>query len=604
MNMNRVSKLLGHQEAILNSKSRLLMGLDEAERLIGLDNDVQMVLKHLQSQFATKTTAVYSELLTAIGKDVLGDRAPEIKLQPTIKGNRPALDIYAVDKGVEMDIADQGGSVSNLIAAGLRFIGLALSTNRRFCLLDEADCWLEGRYSPAFMNVIDKLCAQIGVQALVISHNKDMLDELNMSVAKLQYDEHEKVYCEMTFRNADPHSVDQQLNAELMEGSGLRYIRLENVMSHVDTQIDLDSGLTALVGENHIGKSVVTRAMKALVSNTRSRSLIRQGASSATVTIGLEEGLQLSWTIQANDKGLPKASYLLKDGAGEILHFIKDVTDVPDFVDNYLAMTPSTEGVSLNIGEQRDPLFILNPLISAHKRADLIKLGHEFAKVNGMIKAHQETMVDAKRSRRELSKSLDAENAELARLKPLNMIGGLAHFAEKAEEEAVSAANDMDVIKDFAQQSESSEVDFKQIASLIEADIQLATDEAVLAEFTKSAELWISHKRAFDSINKVEAPCNGDIDLLARYISLAERTSGHSILPIVKAGLGLTVGTEKSAMEEIEQYAGAEQNFTKEYGVMIEDLKLSKKLNEQLKASGNICPTCSQPIASAVKHVH
>jgi len=82
--------------------------------------------------------------------------------------------------GIEKDgqpediLTGQGGSVCNVISAGLRLIALSQldeKEHRRFLVLDEQDCWIRPDLVPRLMSIIHSIARKLDFQVLVISHH-------------------------------------------------------------------------------------------------------------------------------------------------------------------------------------------------------------------------------------------------------------------------------------------------------------------------------------------------------------------------------------------------------------------------------------------------
>lgn len=420
MSTARISQLQGQNQAYLARKSALLAKLEDAEQLIARDERVKDALNTLGQRCAQEATGIYSELLSAIVEDVMGLTGPKIELVPGIKASRPTLDIIGIHENEAEDILEsQGGSIANLLAAGLRFIGLALSNHRRFAILDEPDCWLEGRLATRFMAVLDNLCSKLGVQAVVISHHRDALQTVDVARVELSPCKEHGIQAVFTPKQVQEEKDESsEFNSELTESAGIQSVRLINLMSHHDTTIPLGKGLTAIIGPNHLGKSVITRAFGDVIANRRLHSRIRRGQEFASVELALEDGLRLKWTLTRTDKSLPRAGYALFDKEDSVIELDDDATEAPQWLHGYLAMPPiSDSGLNLHIGEQKDPLFVLNPQLSTHKRAELIKLSNKSQLVNDMLTKHRENIKEARRTSRECQHELNELNNHIERLR-------------------------------------------------------------------------------------------------------------------------------------------------------------------------------------------
>ena len=425
----RVYKLEGARQEMAHQKASLMIKAESATRVVDMHKDVVSRLDELQEKAIQQSAGVYNELLTAIVHDVMQDVEQEIVLKTEVKNNKTQLHIGSNKNGQTEDIVDdRGGSINNLISAGLRFIAIVQSGNRRFVAMDEQDCWLEEQLVPRFIEVLSKLSKEIGVQCVFISHHeRDDIQE-KCAVVELQYKQG-KIEVTSTRAKSDNSPIEHKMGGEWFEGTGIRYIKLNNIMSHEDSTIPLSPSMTALVGGNDIGKSVVVRAISALKDNTPKYSLISHTANEGSVRFGLEDDMELLWSIAKDKKGnkVTTPQYTLFNGAGKIMKTeTATAGSLPKWVDNILAMG-SKGKLDSHIGHQKDPLFILNPAISPAQRAEMVDLGNEFHIVQKMFSIHNENV---KAARREIK----ASNAEIALLnKRLEQLSSLANVNESLE---------------------------------------------------------------------------------------------------------------------------------------------------------------------------
>jgi hypothetical protein len=421
----RANILTGKQQEMIARKTSLIIESDTAQSSIDMHKDVISRLEALQSKAVEQSAGVYNKLLTAIVHDVMQDIDQSIELNTEVKHNKPQLYIDSKKNGQSEDIVtDRGGSINNLISAGLRFIAIVQSGNRRFVAMDEQDCWLEENLVPRFIEVLDKLCKEIGVQCVFISHHDRELVQEKCQVVEF-YNKQGTIEAHVNQSKRNNESVvDHKMGGEWFEGTGFRFIELNNIMSHKNTMIPLASSMTALVGSNDIGKSVVIRAIDAFKNNKATMNLLRHEEQSGSVRIGLEDDLVLHWSIEKNKSGkkLEASQYTLFDKDNKILKTASSSNgELPFWVNELLSMN-SDDKMDAHIGHQKDPLFMLNPAISPSQRADLIDLGQEFHVVQKMFELHNDKMKVNRATIKRNKAELNILNKRLEQLSVLNAI--------------------------------------------------------------------------------------------------------------------------------------------------------------------------------------
>lgn len=173
----------------------------------------------------------------------------------------------------------------------------------------------------------------------------------------------------------------------------IRRITLKDFMSHKNTVIDLDDGVTVLTGPNNIGKSAVVEAIRCVAENPASQELIRHGASKAVVSIELDSGEIITWE---RTPGYSRYK-IFKDGREEI--YAKIGNSVPEDVLKLLRISPVVTGddeeINVHIAPQKDPIFIP----SGSKAAGFFAASteaHYLVKMQQLLKAK----ADAKKARK------------------------------------------------------------------------------------------------------------------------------------------------------------------------------------------------------------
>jgi len=386
--------------------SRLVKDVSLAKGRLDYQEEVTQFMEQIQDQLHEKTVGRYEKLLTAILRDVFPDEEDKIVIEISTKRNMTAIN-FSIEtaSGHKEDVMDgRGGSIANVLSIGLRFISLSQTNLRQFMVLDEADCWLSPARIPAVGKVIHMLAEQIGVQTLLISHHDPKAFESHALMVNLMK-QGDTVVAEP---NAEP-----QWDAE---DKGIRGIYLHNVMSHENTFIPLSKGVTALIGDNDIGKSAVVTALRALLYGEGGENLIRHGSEKATVTLDL--GLEGMLSYERFRKGAKKTRYaLMVPDSREPAHESLEAT-VPDWLaDLGFGLA---EDLDIQLGHQKRPVFLLNEPDT--KRASILSVGKEASWMTAMrkqykgdVKIDKDIIKQGERRIQQLSPKIKlADRAELA----------------------------------------------------------------------------------------------------------------------------------------------------------------------------------------------
>lgn len=423
---SRFDRLAAKQDLLIKEEVSIISDVSMAKYRIGLKSDVQAVLDELQSRAQSRSVGLFERLLTAIVHDVMPGEGTDVVLDLSMERGRPSLDIMVSNHGNLEDVMDgRGGSITNIISTGLRFIALSRLKHRRFIVLDEADCWLRPDKVPAFASVISQMSKEIGVQCLFISHHDPEFFREKASIVELKkvsghiVVDSENVRTDGSFGGSKLTGEDA--DHALMSGVGIRYVRLVNFMSHEDSMIPLSPNVTAIIGDNDIGKSAVVSAIRAVSSNGGTDAMIRHGQDKFVVEVGLEEGNVLIYTRRR--RGQNKTSYRLETEDGYVLHEEDNGKTVPEWVDDYLYIK-KVNGMDVHIGHQKEPVFMIGNSVTGTSRANLLSLGKESSYVQEMILAYADDVKDDGRIIRSGEKRIAEVRGELEILSPIMSIEG------------------------------------------------------------------------------------------------------------------------------------------------------------------------------------
>lgn len=369
----------------------------QAQERIQADQMVKEVLERIQHREHERAVGAYEQLLGAFLSDVLpGER--QIVMDLHTDRSAPALDIF-IKKGENMPLEDAwlgtGGSVTNLLSTGLRLVALLRSDQRRFLVLDESDCWIKPTLIPQYASVVSQMSQELGVQILMISHHDESLFAQHIPHRlRLTRNKGQLLLAEWSPTSDIPQWGEYQ--------TGLRGIGLKDFQSHQNTLIPLAPGVTLLQGDNDIGKSAVVNALRAVFDADANDTLIKHHAPFAQVTLDFGPEHLLTW--QRFRKGKVKCSYKLLDtNTHEVIH-ATDGTRIPEWLSDTLKIG-KVDGLDIQIGQQQDPVFLLNQPPST--RAKALSIGQESGHVNNMMSFDRMELQEAKSSLKSCERELE-----------------------------------------------------------------------------------------------------------------------------------------------------------------------------------------------------
>lgn len=418
------ARLSGVRESAIARDKELTVKVGHAKGRLALDEKVQATLEALQNRAHQRAVGAFEGLLSAILADVLPDKGA-VKLELGTERGAPALDVQIDNGGAREDALNgSGGAVTNVLSAGLRFAALSRTGNRKFMVLDEPDCWLKPDRVPALMRVLAEVAEKARTQTVLISHHEPSNFEGCVNIVRLTKDTNGVVRTEVM----EPRNGVMWLDED---EPGIRSIRLINFRAHVDTTLPLFPGVTALIGDNDLGKSTLAvSALRAVAYGEADDTLIRHGASEARVEIRLEGGRVIEWVRRA--KGSPKVTYALHT-PGKPSREGKPSRrgEVPEWITEALGIL-RVDNLDIQIGSQKAPVFLLDE--SASTRAQLLSVGRESGRLHALIDSY----ADLKRKDNATVREGEAEIAKLrARIEASASVPEMLEKLEALTSEAV-----------------------------------------------------------------------------------------------------------------------------------------------------------------------
>jgi len=556
-----LARLAGQRDALRAREAELRDAVGRAKGRLALRPDVEALLDRLQAAAHERAVGVFERLLTGIVGDVLpGER--RIVLDLGTERGLPALDIAVEREGWREGIIDgSGGSLTNVVSAGLRFAALVRSPRRRFVALDEPDCWLAPDRVPAFTGVVARIAREVAVQALLISHHDPALFEGQAFVVRLGWRAGRLA--------AVPDSAMPSWGADQ---PGLRRIRLIDFMSHEDTELPLAPGVTTILGANNLGKSAVLSALRAVAYGGSSDAVIRHGRPLARVEIEVEGGRRLAW--ERRRKGTPKMVWqrLAPDGRVELE--TAPGRDVPDWATEMLGIAPLDE-IDVQLGHQKQPIFILDQ--PPRSRAQILSVGRESGHLAAMLSLYRDDLrADAETVRRgeaELAGLLE----RLAGFADLDGAGAALEVLSEDLRQLVRDANDLAALSDT----------MDELAGLRDRCAVLAAQGEALAGLPEPPD------PPADDIERTAerlAELAGRLDILRQSLAAledlpAEPPAAEDVAPLVAAIAAL----RQAELAE----AAARSTGAAVAGELAASTAALKSLIDRL---GNACPLCGQSI--------
>lgn len=410
-----LARLEGRRDAMRMRVEELRREVELAKGRLAVKDEVEAFIEAVHGSASRRNLAAFETLLTALVQEVLPGEKP-VALELSTERGLASLDICVrrPDGTLEDVLEDNGGALTNVIGMALRLIAVVKADVARFLALDEADCWIAPERVSSFYKVLEDGAARLGVQCFAVSHHDLSQFSDKFHIARIAGEpisgvDVQSADCSAAWDDAQP---------------GLRFIRLINVQAYKDATLHLGPGVNALIGPNNRGKSTFIRSLRAVFYGEARDSLVRAGAKSATVEIGVAGKRLLRFTRQprrspVNIWSLHEADGSVVDEKG--MRYETGGRNVPDWVADLLRIT-KVEDLDVHIAHQKFPVFLLGE--TASRRSAVLSIGQEASYIRDMLVIHRERCTRDNATVRNGERELIALEEALAGLEEISILRG------------------------------------------------------------------------------------------------------------------------------------------------------------------------------------
>jgi len=437
-----LARLEGRRDALVLRIAELTREIEIAKGRLAVKDEVEAFIEAVHGSANRRNLAAFETLLTALVQEVLPGEKP-VALELSTERGLASLDICVrrPDGTLEDVLEDNGGALTNVIGMALRLIAVVKADVARFLALDEADCWIAPDRVSSFYRVLEDGAARLGVQCFAVSHHDLSQFSDKFHIARVA---------------GEPVSG---VTIQSVEGSaawddaqpGLRFIRLVNVQAYKDAVLPLSPGVNALIGPNNRGKSTFIRALRAVFYGEARDSLVRAGAKSATIEIGVAGRRTLRFTRQPRRS--PVNIWSLHEENGSIveergMRYETGGRNVPDWVGDLFRIT-KVEDLDVHVAHQKFPVFLLGE--PASRRSAVLSIGQEASYIRDMLVIHRERCARDNATVRNGERELASLQETLAGFEELGALKGRLAALRKQAQEIESAANRLQRLRDHAE---------------------------------------------------------------------------------------------------------------------------------------------------------
>lgn len=570
--------LEGRRDGLVQRLSELTREIELAKGRLAVKDEVEAFIEAVHGSASRRNLAAFETLLSALVQEVLPDEKP-VALELSTERGLAALDICVrrPDGTLEDVLEDNGGALTNVIGMALRLIAVVKADVARFLALDEADCWIAPDRVSSFYRVLEDGAARLGVQCFAVSHHDLSQFSGKFHIARIAGDPLSGV----TVQSADTDAAWDETQP------GLRFIRLINVQAYQDATLHLSPGVNALIGPNNRGKSTFIRALRAVFYGEARDSLVRAGAKSAIVEIGVAGRRILRFSRQPRRS--PVNIWSLHEADGSVveekgMRYETGGRNVPDWVGDLFRIT-KVEDLDVHIAHQKFPVFLLGE--TASRRSAVLSIGQEASYIRDMLVIHRERCARDNATIRNGERELAVLQETLVSLDEITVL-----------------KNRLGLLRDQARQIAGAQERLRQLQdhasrlSHLRTRLGNAQDRAValrgLPQPDQLADLGrrIEHARERERIGR-------QVLRLGRELSLSKaRLAALQGLPDAVPTLENPASTQ-SMLKRLADLRHAALIARSRLAQIDDGLKSVKaEMAQLMEETGGLCPTCGSPVSA------
>jgi len=214
----------------------------------------------------------------------------------------------------------------------------------------------------------------------------------------------------------------------LPSGRMLTKIRLQNYMSHAETELDLHPGVNVIIGPNNCGKSAILSALQTLLGDNDGDYMVRHGEKECVVEVHTDDPHVIVWHRRAgairyriDGKEFARAGRgNFPDGFHEVVRLSKVTT------------SDEKRSFDVHFGQQKLPVFLLD---SETDTAKFFSTTSDAERLIEMQVRHRRNTQNATDRQREARKQQTRLQAWLATLAPLDEVARQIEQTEAAQEQ-------------------------------------------------------------------------------------------------------------------------------------------------------------------------
>lgn len=136
------------------------------------------LFKHLLNKYVYEYAESFSQIVTEGLQSIYHDQDVRFDIEVEQKRGKVHANFVIEENGVRASPLDAfGGGVTSVVSMLLRILVLLKANKARYLILDESLAALSDEYVEPCGDLLRKLCSELGVNVLLVTHNQDFVDQ-------------------------------------------------------------------------------------------------------------------------------------------------------------------------------------------------------------------------------------------------------------------------------------------------------------------------------------------------------------------------------------------------------------------------------------------
>lgn len=180
--LDKAARIQAERDMLLEQEQSWTQEISKLREDILITDKVEELFKFLLHKYVYKYADSFSSVVTEGMKTIFWDQEVTFNVDVQQKHGKVWVEFNTVQNGVSgQPLESFGGGLSSVQSLILRLLVLLKSGMARYLILDESLAALSADYVPTCAEFLRKMCDELDVNVLLITHNKDFLEHSDVA---------------------------------------------------------------------------------------------------------------------------------------------------------------------------------------------------------------------------------------------------------------------------------------------------------------------------------------------------------------------------------------------------------------------------------------